>query len=130
MVQFAVHDWGKEKMRAKEFLNEANADKPIRSNMKVSGPYAKRYDDIGTYYDMYRLGVAIAGGEHTPAEGPARDSPTVWITNDIDDEKIKTAERVLGIKGTVVVPKGPSEEYKDTETVSPVASIKRNKYGI
>jgi len=117
-------------MRAREFLNEQNADKPIRSNMKVSGPYAKRYDDIGTYYDMYRLGVAIAGGANTPAEGPTRDSPTVWIMNDAEDEKIKTAERALGIKGTVVVPKGPSEEYTDTNDKSPIASIKRNRYGV
>jgi hypothetical protein len=130
MVQFAIYDWGGEEMRAREFLNEANADKPIRSNMKVSGPYAKRYDDMDTYYDMYRLGVAIAGGENTPAEGPAGAHPTVWIMNDVEDEKIKTAERVLGKKGTVVVPKGPSEEYSDTNDLSPIASIKRNRYGV
>jgi hypothetical protein len=117
-------------MRAKEFLNEQNADKPIRSNMKASGLYAKRYDDMDTYYDMYRFGVAIAGGADTSAEGPARASPTVWIRNDVEDEKIKTAERVMGVKGTVVVPKGPSEEYPDTNDKSPVATVKRNRYGI
>jgi hypothetical protein len=117
-------------MRAKEFLNETNADKPLRKGIQLSGPYAKRYDQIGTFYDLYRFGIAVAGGSTTPAEGPVRDSPSVWITNEVDDEKVKTAERVVGIKGTVIVPKGPSEEYKDTETVSPIAKIKRNKYGV
>lgn len=117
-------------MRAKEFLNEQNAVKPLRKNMQRSGPYAKRYDDMDTYYDMYRLGVAIAGGANTPAEGPAQAHPSIWITNEVDDEKVKTAERAVGVKGTVIVPKGPSEEYKDTESVSPVAKVKRNRYGI
>ena len=117
-------------MRAREFLNEQNAAKPLRKNSKQSALYAKRYDDMDTYYDLYRFGVAVAGGPDTPDEGPARASPTVWIRNDIEDAKVKTAERALGVKGTVIVPKGPSEEYKDTEAVSPVAKIKRNKYGI
>ena len=117
-------------MRAKEFLNEHNADKPIRKNMQRSGYYAKRYDDMDTYYDMYRLGVAIAGGSDTPALGPARAHPTVWIGNEVENEIIKTAEKALGIKGTVIVPKGPSEEYSDTDTVSPVAKVKRNRYGV
>ena len=117
-------------MRAKEFLNEQNADKPLRKNMQQSGPFAKRYDTMDTYYDMYRLGVAIAGGSNTPAEGPARAHPSIWITNEIDDEKVKTAEKAVGIKGTVIVPKGSSQESIGTETASPVASIKRNKYGV
>ena len=117
-------------MRAKEFLNEHNADKPLRKNMQRSGYYAKRYDDMDTYYDMYRLGVAIAGGSDAPALGPARASPSVWIGNEVDDEKIKTAEKVLGIKGTVIIPAGPSEEYSDTYDKSPVATIKRNRYGV
>ena len=130
MVQFAIYDWGKEKMRAKEFLNEQNADKPLRKNMQHSGSYAKRYDDLDTYYDMYRLGVAIAGGSDTPSEGPTRAHPSVWISNEVENEKIKTAEKVLGIKGTVIVPAGPSEEYSDTDAVSPVAKVKRNRYGV
>ena len=117
-------------MRAKEFLNEANADKPLRKGIQLSGPFAKRYDQIGTYYDMYRLGIAIAGGKHTPAEGPARDNPTVWIGNSVEEQQVKDAESALGIKGTVVVPKGPSEEFPDTDVTSPVAKIKRNKYGV
>ena len=41
---------------------------------------------------MYRLGLAIAGGSDTPAEGPAKASPTVWIGNEVENDKIKTAK--------------------------------------
>ena len=116
-------------MRANEFINEAKS-KELRQAEKQAGPYAKRYDSIGTYYYLYRLGVAIAGGKDTPQEGPARDNPSIWIRNSAEDEKVQAAEKVMGIKGTVVVPKGDSQELADTNAVSAVAKPKRNKYGI
>jgi hypothetical protein len=115
-------------MRATEFIAETTGT--LGKTTRQSGPYAKRYDDMDTYYDMYRLGIAIAGGGNANAEGPARASPTVWITNSVEEEKVKTAEQTLGKKGTVIVPKGPSEELASTSTVSPVASVKKNRYGI
>jgi hypothetical protein len=36
----------------------------------------------------------------------------------------------MGVKGTVVVPQGDSEEFTDTNDKSPVAKIKRNRYGV
>ena len=42
-------------MRAKEFLNEANKKGQVRKGLKQSGPFAKRYDQLDTFYDMYRL---------------------------------------------------------------------------
>jgi len=115
-------------MRATEFIAEAT--KSLDKAELRAGPYAKRYDDMDTYYDMYRLGIAIAGGGNADAEGPAKASPTVWITNSVEEDKIKTAEKTLGKKGTVIVPKGPSEELRSTSTVSPVASVKKNRYGV
>ena len=116
-------------MRAKEFLKEANKKGQVRNNLKQSGPYAKRYDDLDTFYDMYRLGVALAN-DKAPSYGVTSNSPTVWVRNDEEAEMLSNAERTMGIKGTVVVPKGPSEEFTDTNDTSPVAKIKRNKYGI
>lgn len=117
-------------MRATEFVIEAK-NQELRRAIKLAGPHAKRYDDIGSFYDMYRLGVAIAGGADTPPEGPIRDNPSVWVMNDVEDAKIKQAERTLGIKGTTIIPKGASQEMTDlVNTTSPVASVKRNRYGI
>lgn len=116
-------------MRAKEFLKEANKKGQVRNNLKQSGPYAKRYDELDTFYDMYRLGVALAN-DQAPSRGVASNSPTVWVRNDEEAEMLKNAERAVGIKGTVVVPKGDSEEFTDTNDKSPVAKIKRNRYGV
>jgi hypothetical protein len=78
---------------------------------------------------MYRLGIALAN-DKAPSTGVVSNSPTVWVRNDEEAEMLANAERTMGIKGTVVVPKGASEELPGTETVSPIASIKRNRYGI
>lgn len=115
-------------MRATEFI--AETIKALSKNERQSGPYAKRFDNMDTYYDMYRLGIAIAGGGNADAQGPARASPTVWITNSVEEDKVKTAEKTLGQKGTVIVPKGHSEELRSTSAVSPVASVKKNRYGV
>jgi hypothetical protein len=51
--------------------------------------------------------------------------------NDVEDAMIKQAERTLGIKGTIIIPKGASQEMTDlVNTTSTVASVKRNRYGI
>jgi hypothetical protein len=115
-------------MRATEFIAETR--KKLGKPTERAAPYAKRYDDMDTYYDMYRLGIAIAGDGNADSEGPAGHSPSVWITNSVEEDKVKTAERTLGKKGTVIVPKGPSEELASTSTVSPVASVKKNRYGV
>lgn len=116
-------------MRATEFIIEANAKKSIRKNMKASGVHAKRYDNLDTFYDMYRLGVAMADST-APCEGPAGASPTVWVRNKEEAEILARAERAIGAKGTVIVPKGASEEIDDVQVNSPVATIKKNKYGV
>ena len=116
-------------MRLREFISEANKTGQYRKGLKHSGPYAKRYDELDTFYDMYRLGIALANSE-APSTGAVSHSPTVWVRNDEEAEKLSKAERAVGVKGTVVVPKGPSEELPGVETISPVASIKRNKYGV
>lgn len=118
-------------MRAKDFITETNKDIHVRKGLAHSGIYAKRYDNMtDTFYPMYRLGVAMAGDENTASKGPVRAVPSVWMRNAEEAEIVAKAERTVGAVGTVIVPKGPSEELPGTETVSPVASIKKNKYGI
>lgn len=116
-------------MRLREFISETHKVGQVRNGLKHSGPYAKRYDDLDTFYDMYRLGVALANSE-APSQGAVSHSPTVWVRNDEEAEKLSKAERSIGIKGTVVVPKGPSEELPSVHATSPVATPKRNKYGV
>jgi hypothetical protein len=78
---------------------------------------------------MYRLGIALAN-DKAPSKGAASNSPTVWVRGPEEAEMLSRAERAMGVQGTVVVPKGPSEEMPNVDTVSPVAKPKRNKYGV
>jgi hypothetical protein len=100
--------------------------------MKQAGVFAKRYDTLDQYYDMYRLGIAIAGGDHYPVNGfgPANDSPAVWMYTQEEAEKVAKAEKRQGIKGTTVVGKGQSSELDSTNKKSITASRKPNKYGV
>ncbi len=116
-------------MKASEFITETNKKGQVRKALKQAGPYAKRYDDLDTFYDMYRLGVALADGS-ADSRGPASNSPTVWVNGPEEEAMLNKAERAIGTKGTVVVPKGPSEELPIVNSVSPVAKPKKNKYGV
>ena len=100
--------------------------------MKQAGVFAKRYDSLDQYYDMYRLGIAIAGGDHFPVNGfgPANDSPTVWMYTQEEAEKVAKAEKHQGIKGTTVVSNGQSSELDSTNKKSITAARKPNKYGV
>ena len=117
-------------MKASEFITETNKKGKVRKALKHAGPHARRYDGLDTYYDMYRLGIALA--DHTaPSVGPTSHSPAVWVQGSEEAEMLDKAERAIGAKGTVVVPTGPSEELpKVINSTSPVAKPKRNKYGV
>jgi hypothetical protein len=118
-------------MRANEFITETNKQDKVRKGLQHSGIYAKRYDSMtDTFYPMYRFGVAMAGDKDTPSKGPVRAVPTIWMRNDEEAEIVAKAERTMGAVGTVIVPHGPSEEMPNVKTVSPVATPKRNKYGV
>ncbi len=97
-----------------------------------AGIFAKRYDNMDTYYDMYRFGVAIAGGDTHPVtgDGPVSDSPSVWMYTQQDADKVAKAEKRQGVKGTTIIGKGQSKELDSINKKSTTASRKPNKYGV
>jgi len=118
-------------MKIFEIINEAK-EKKLSKSMKASAPHAKQYNTIDQYYGMYRFGVAMAGSpdKPTPQEGPAKDVPAVWMYSKGDEDIVKKAESNQGISGKTIVKRGPSEELKSVNKVSPVPSKKTNKYGV
>lgn len=116
-------------MKASEFITETNKKGQVRKGLQRSGPAGKRYEELDTFYDMYRLGISLANHE-APSQGAVTSSPTVWVRGPEEEEMLAKTERSMGIKGTVVVPSGPSEEMPTVGIVSPVAKAKRNKYGV
>lgn len=118
-------------MKIREILTE-KSEKKLPKNSRRSAPHAKQFQDIDQYYGMYRFGVAMAKAPDgdTPKEGPAKDVPAVWMYSKGEEEIVNRAAKNQGISGKTIVAKGPSEELKSTNTTSPVAKPKHNKYGV
>jgi len=117
-------------MRATEFIKEGKGGTPnLKPHHELAAPRAERMD-TDTFYGMYRLGVAIASDGNAYKHGPANDQPTVWVRYDGEQEKLDKAKKILGIGSTVVVADESSHEMNSTNTVSPVAKPKPNKYGV
>lgn len=117
-------------MKAYEIIIE-DADKKLSKTSREAAPYAKQMH-IDQYYQMYRFGIAMAGEpeKSSPKEGPAKDMPTVWMYTDADEEIVNRAAKNQGIQGKTIVSKGNSSELNSVNKKSPVAQIKKNKYGV
>ena len=97
-------------------------------------PGMTRYKDTAAhYYDMYRMGVHMAGSpddHHDMADtGPTSNEFVTLAYTDEDQKIIKNSARAMGFKGVGVSSKG-SKETDNTNKVSPVAKPKKNKYGV
>lgn len=90
--------------------------------------HAKTYNNIDSFYDLYRFGIAAAGHPNNkPTDsGPVGKHPTIYYYAG-EEEKIKTAERITGAKGKKVSNGLDSHEMPHINTVSPVPNRKKLK---
>ena len=79
-------------------------------------------------YQAYRFGVAMANHKEPPY-GPTEQHAVISAYTPEEEEIIHAAERVTGHRGRLVADRG-SHEPDSTETQSPVAQPKRNRYGV
>lgn len=85
----------------------------------------------GQYYNMYRMGVHMAGSPENPSsdEGVFANEMVFTTYTDGEAEILKHSAKELGVKLKVLSSRD-SVETDFTNVNSPVASVKRNKYGI
>lgn len=90
--------------------------------------HAKTYNNIDSFYDLYRFGVAVAGHPNNDPHdsGPAGKHPTIYYYAG-EEEKIKNAERATGAKGKRISNGLDSHEMPHINTVSPVPNRKKLK---
>lgn len=114
-------------MRAKEFILERNF------NPRKSGPLRTTYMfpemPSSDPYQAYRFGMAMADHTMKHAQGPVEQKAVIVAYTPEEEEIIHGAERQTGHKGVLVADK-ESHETSDTGTKSPVAQIRKNRYGI
>jgi hypothetical protein len=133
-------------MRAKEFIIEAE-----QWNTKVHGKPGKIHKDLTytlptTYvqrqlrntdpYMQMRYGVALAAALAHKSGEVEFDQETAWSENVTqvlyapeEEETVMLASKMMGVKPTKIS-KNKSQEPKHVGNTSPVANIKKNKYGV
>jgi len=125
-------------MRAREFIIE-NEEGHLTKRQQNPTVGLHIYDDGGTWasdYSLYRLGLAVAttNGENQPTVNRAswigkKKSAHPYTEEEV--EMLKKAYKAIGVKyhdlnhGDL-----KSRELDSTNKVSPVARVKKNKYGV
>ena len=130
-------------MRAKEFINEASQKSHgkaskirDRADAALPGVFVQRQlRNTDTYMQM-RYGMALAAARAEKAGLVDFDQESAWAENFInvmwaneDEETVMLASKLMGVTPSMISDK-KSREPKSTETQSPVAKPKRNRYGV
>ncbi len=118
-------------MRAKEFITEADR---LRRSAEAAIPDAHLYPalDNSSPYASYRYGVALAvsPNETMDRNGPTQSKMVTLAYTEGDAEIITKANKIMGVKGKALTSKKSQESSTVDKNGSPVAKIKRNKYGV
>lgn len=114
-------------MRAKEFI----AERKFSHRKETVMSYTKTYPTMPSSdpYQAYRFGLAMANHDIDHDEGPAKQGAVIVAYTDAEEDIIKGGESQTGHKGNVIAGHG-STEPDSTNTVSPVAKKKTNRYGV
>ncbi len=114
-------------MRAKEFITERAFPDSKSGPMSTTYQYPGMPSSDG--YQIYRFGLAMADHTLTHAVGPTSRNAVVVAYTEGDEEIIQGAERQTGKQGVRVADR-TSHESAGTNTASPVAQPRKNRYGV
>jgi hypothetical protein len=130
-------------MRAKEFIIEYSA-KAHGQASKVSaskdaalpGVFVQKQLRNTDPYMQYRYGLAVAASRAVKNHDINFEQESAWAENLVqvmytpeDEETIQLASKLMGVKPTRITDNA-SRETNAVGTSSPVANVKRNKYGV
>jgi hypothetical protein len=124
-------------MRANEFIIETGMkkmSKDQKASMKNASTLPALNQSTGSAYMNYRMGIALAGAPDYPTKMAADNwiggDPLISSYTDEEFEMVKKAAEQVGA-GSIQNWSGKrSQETADVQKVSPVAVIKKNKYGV
>jgi hypothetical protein len=115
-------------MRAKEFLSEQEMhpyDEKRLGNIMI-------IPELDQFYDFYRFMIAVAQSPEQMKEFNKETwirRPTAVTYTQEDEEILKRGLKALGKSGKWLT-NDNAHEPDDTHATSPVAKVKKNKYGI
>jgi hypothetical protein len=114
-------------MRAKEFITERSFSNRKSSTMSTAFQFPTM--PSANAYAAYRFGLAMADHTINHADGPTSNSAVIVAYMPEEEEIIRAGTQQTGHKGKLVADRG-SNEPKGTESQSPVARLKKNRYGV
>jgi len=114
-------------MRAREFIVERGF--PERKSTVMKATYAFPSMPSSNAYAAYRFGMAMADHTINQPEGPTSNSAVIMAYTPEEETIIKGGTKQTGDRGVLVADK-ESHEPKSTNNRSPVAQIKKNRFGV
>lgn len=122
-------------MRAKEFINEGgiqHISKAAKASLKNATTTPAANNNAGDAYKSYRFGLALAGAPDYPtkAVNDIGGDPLLTTYTPEEWEMIKYAGKQVDVGPLKRLSSNRSEEVSDTYKKSPVAKVKKNKYGV
>jgi hypothetical protein len=121
-------------MKIREILSEGPVRKKLRKSADNAIPGLKSYDHLDNNnhpYLAYRFGVALAGSPDTDMaqQGPIGGTFNTIDYTEADADIRRGAEKLIGVSPNRSTNKS-STELEIINKSSPVATAKRNKYGV
>jgi len=121
-------------MRANEFIAEDVHRMPDDHKSAIKGAITSPKGNMstGSAYLNYRMGIAMAGAPEFPtkATNEIGGDPLYSTYTDAELDIINYAAKQVGAAPVKKITNNRSEELSNTNKVSPIAKIKRNKYGV
>jgi hypothetical protein len=114
-------------MRAKEFIVERKLTSRKARTLSTSYEFTSMPGDSA--YRIYRFGLTVANPDIEHVQGPAGNHAVVVAYMPEEEARIQKASKRSGNTTRPLSNKG-STEPESTASVSPVANLKRNKYGV
>jgi hypothetical protein len=116
-------------MRAKEFIHEGAKGFSKRKSDTMVTTYAFPGLPSNNPYLAYRFAMAMANHEIKDQVGPTNEYAVISAYTTGEEEIINKAAAQTNNKKVVVADRG-SKEPNSTYKTSPVARVKKNKYGV
>ena len=122
-------------MKINELLTEGGKGAPLRKSHEQTIDRLQTLPGLnmntGDAYKAYRFGIALAGAPDVPTDetSPFAGNYTVKSYTDEEQDMVNYAAKQMGVSTVTKAGKG-SLEPKGTNTTSPIAKIKKNKYGV
>lgn len=114
-------------MRIRELLTERGMSQRTKRAMS----FTKHFPTMPSSdaYKAYRFAMAMADHTINHAEGPTAQHAVIVAYTPEEEDIIRGGETQTGHKGVVLSPRGSAEPIS-TNSRSPVAAVRVNKYGV